>query len=85
MRVQAVIGGTNINGERSRMTVSGGGKGGTIHLDLLVGTPGRLVDHIENTPGFKESLGSIGVLVLDEADRCVCDRRTSDDCQRVEL
>lgn len=34
---------------------------------VVIGTPGRLVDHIENTKGF--SLKTIKYLVLDEADR----------------
>ena len=35
--------------------------------DLIVATPGRLIDHMKNTKGF--SLEDIEVLVLDEADR----------------
>lgn len=34
---------------------------------IIVATPGRLVDHLENTKGF--SLRSVKYLVLDEADR----------------
>ncbi|KAG6861667.1 ribosomal RNA processing protein [Termitomyces sp. Mi166 len=34
---------------------------------IVVATPGRLIDHLENTKGF--SLRSIRFLVLDEADR----------------
>lgn len=34
---------------------------------VVIGTPGRLVDHIENTKGF--SLRTIRYLVLDEADK----------------
>lgn len=34
---------------------------------IVVGTPGRLVDHLKNTKGF--SLRSLQCLVLDEADR----------------
>ena len=34
---------------------------------VLVGTPGRVVDHLENTKGF--SLRQLKVLILDEADR----------------
>lgn len=33
----------------------------------FIATPGRLVDHLENTKGF--SLRSIRYLVMDEADR----------------
>ncbi|XP_050395180.1 probable ATP-dependent RNA helicase DDX27 [Patella vulgata] len=35
--------------------------------DIVIATPGRLIDHLHNSPGF--SLGSIEILVLDEADR----------------
>ena len=35
--------------------------------DVVIATPGRLVDHIKNTPTF--SLDTIEVLILDEADR----------------
>jgi ATP-dependent RNA helicase DDX47/RRP3 len=34
---------------------------------VVVGTPGRLVDHLQNTKGF--SLRTLKFLVLDEADR----------------
>ena len=34
---------------------------------VTIATPGRLVDHLENTKGF--SLRSIRYLVMDEADR----------------
>lgn len=34
---------------------------------VVIGTPGRLVDHLENTKGF--SLKKVKYLVLDEADR----------------
>lgn len=35
--------------------------------DIVIATPGRLIDHLKNTPTF--SLHSIEVLILDEADR----------------
>jgi ATP-dependent RNA helicase DDX27 len=38
--------------------------------DVIIATPGRLIDHLHNTPSF--SLQNIEILVLDEADRCVC-------------
>ena len=34
---------------------------------VIVGTPGRLVDHLQNTKGF--SLRTLKFLVMDEADR----------------
>lgn len=38
-----------------------------IRMNILVATPGRLLQHLEQTPGFDASL--LQVLVLDEADR----------------
>lgn len=35
--------------------------------DIVIATPGRLLDHIQNTPSF--GLDQVEVLVLDEADR----------------
>jgi ATP-dependent RNA helicase DDX27 len=35
--------------------------------DIVIATPGRLIDHLQNAPSF--NLASIEVLVLDEADR----------------
>ncbi|KAJ0032677.1 hypothetical protein NQD34_002758 [Periophthalmus magnuspinnatus] len=35
--------------------------------DVLIATPGRLIDHLHNTPSFE--LSHIEILVLDEADR----------------
>lgn len=37
--------------------------------DILVATPGRLVDHIDQTPGF--SLQQLRFLIIDEADRMI--------------
>lgn len=34
---------------------------------VLIATPGRLIDHMENTKGF--SLRALKYLVMDEADR----------------
>uniref|UniRef100_A0A672FJ77 RNA helicase n=1 Tax=Salarias fasciatus TaxID=181472 RepID=A0A672FJ77_SALFA len=35
--------------------------------DVLIATPGRLIDHLHNTPSFQ--LAHIEILILDEADR----------------
>ena len=35
--------------------------------DVVIATPGRLIDHLHNAPSF--NLGSIEILILDEADR----------------
>ena len=37
--------------------------------DVVIATPGRLIDHVKNTPTF--SLESIEVLILDEAGACI--------------
>ncbi|XP_019394664.1 PREDICTED: ATP-dependent RNA helicase DDX51 isoform X2 [Crocodylus porosus] len=39
--------------------------------DIVVATPGRLVDHIDQTPGF--SLRQLRFLIIDEADRMIDD------------
>lgn len=38
-------------------------------LNILVTTPGRLLQHMDETPGFDAS--QLQILVLDEADRCL--------------
>jgi len=38
-------------------------------MNILVGTPGRIVHHLENTAMF--NCDSLSILVLDEADRCL--------------
>ncbi|XP_074563769.1 DEAD-box ATP-dependent RNA helicase 31-like isoform X2 [Curcuma longa] len=59
--VQVVMGGTRLTLEQKRMQ--------TNPCQILVATPGRLRDHIENTPGFATQLMGVKVLILDEADR----------------
>lgn len=66
IRADVVIGGTKITSEQRRLTA--GGRGG-VAMDILVGTPGRLVDHIDNTAGFAAAMGAARMLILDEADR----------------
>ena len=53
-----VMGGANRKAEVDRLQ-----KG----VNLLVGTPGRLLDHLQNTPGFVYS--HLAALIIDEADR----------------
>ncbi|KAK0478485.1 DEAD-domain-containing protein [Armillaria novae-zelandiae] len=39
--------------------------------DVVIATPGRLIDHIRNSPSF--NLDNLDILVLDEADRMLSD------------
>ena len=54
----AVIGGEKRSSEKARLR-----KG----VVVLVGSPGRLLDHLNKTEAFK--VGGVGMLVLDEVDR----------------
>ncbi|KAH9625236.1 hypothetical protein KSS87_004517, partial [Heliosperma pusillum] len=58
--VQVVIGGTKLAAEQKRMKAH--------PCQILVATPGRFRDHLENTAGFATRLMGVKVLVLDEAD-----------------
>ncbi|XLR23989.1 hypothetical protein HN51_070407 [Arachis hypogaea] len=58
--VQIVIAGTRLALEQKRMQAN--------PCQILVATPGRLRDHVENTAGFATRLMGVKVLVLDEAD-----------------
>lgn len=44
----------------------------SIPQDIIVATPGRLVDHLENTEGF--DISNLQFLVVDEADRTLDDQ-----------
>ncbi|CAM0881733.1 unnamed protein product [Alopecurus aequalis] len=59
--VQVVIGGTKLPQEQRNMR--------SAPCQILVATPGRLIDHLDNTPGFSTRIKGVKVLVLDEADR----------------
>jgi ATP-dependent RNA helicase MSS116 len=59
--IQCAIGGTNMNREWSDLSNK--------RADILVGTPGRLQDHITSNGLDKKSLHSLRFFVLDEADR----------------
>jgi hypothetical protein len=54
--LQMVIGGTNINRERSDLR--------TNRCDMLIATPGRLTDHLDSTPGFAGRLWGVQVGVV---------------------
>ena len=63
LRVVSLLGGTNINSERRNLL--GPGKG----ADVVVATPGRLLDHLESEGAVRALFGGVDVQVLDEADR----------------
>jgi len=54
-----IIGGKNLKFERTRMD----------QCNILICTPGRLLQHMDENPLFNTS--TMEVLVLDEADRCL--------------
>ncbi|BFG01993.1 probable ATP-dependent RNA helicase DDX10 [Drosophila madeirensis] len=54
-----IIGGKNLKFERTRMD----------QCNILICTPGRLLQHMDENPLFNTS--SMEILVLDEADRCL--------------
>ena len=53
------VGGTDIRSQEANVRLG---------PDILVATPGRLIDLLYNTPTF--TLDTIEILVIDEADRC---------------
>ena len=61
LNIVCIIGGTNINKDINRMKNK--------KVDLLIATPGRLNDHLANTPGFASRCKDIKVLIMDEADQ----------------
>ena len=69
--IVTIVGGTNINSDKRNFAG---------RTDILVATPGRLNDHLENTDGFARRFSNMSVLIMDEADqllemgfRCVFD------------
>lgn len=77
MRVVACVGGTNINADKKALQQS---------VQVLVATPGRLLDHMTNTEtnGVKlvNRLKALQVLILDEADQLL-DMGFRPDIQRI--
>ncbi|KAG2752060.1 DEAD-domain-containing protein [Suillus brevipes Sb2] len=69
--VQSVIGGTNINTEKNRLNSP------SARADVLIATPGRLLDHLTSGLTLRPS-----VLILDEADRLL-DQGFRKDLERI--
>jgi len=61
MGIGCFYGGTNIAGDERHLSQK--------PCDILVATPGRMQDHLDNTRGFKQRLAEMSFLVLDEADQ----------------
>ncbi|KAF7332308.1 hypothetical protein MKEN_00112200 [Mycena kentingensis (nom. inval.)] len=59
--VKHAIGGTNMNATGQRILQD--------PPRILIATPGRLLDHLENTANFKHLFKDLRVIVYDEADR----------------
>ncbi|KAI3787602.1 hypothetical protein L1987_42187 [Smallanthus sonchifolius] len=58
--VQSLVGGTRFKVDQKRLE--------TEPCHIIVATPGRLLDHIENKSGFSTRLMGLKILILDEAD-----------------
>ncbi|KAJ8490472.1 hypothetical protein OPV22_012193 [Ensete ventricosum] len=58
--VQTLIGGTRFKMDQKRLESN--------PCQIIVATPGRLLDHIENKSGFSVRLMGLKMLILDEAD-----------------
>ncbi|MCO5586346.1 hypothetical protein L7F22_040286 [Adiantum nelumboides] len=71
---QVVYGGCSIRGEQLNLSKS--------PCQILVGTPGRLVDHIQRTPEMERQLKSVQLFVLDEADHML-DMGFRDSLQKI--
>ena len=69
--IETIMGGSSIIPQRERLDPAVVGSscqyGGPI--DLMVATPGRLIEHINTTNGFSARLAACEVLVLDECDQ----------------
>ncbi|XP_077541561.1 putative ATP-dependent RNA helicase Dbp73D [Haemaphysalis longicornis] len=74
LKVQLVTG-TRPFAEEQAALVRQSGSGYVSLVDIVVATPGRLLDHIRKTPGFTLSL--LKFFVLDEADRVIEDVQTT--------
>ena len=68
--VETILGGTAIIPQRARLDPNTKDQfpyGGII--DIMIATPGRLMEHIESTDGVSERLSLCKTLILDEVDQ----------------
>ena len=57
--VVTVVGGTNMGSDQKAIVKNGG-------VDIIIGTPGRMLAHLEETEGFAEVCKQTKVLIFDE-------------------
>lgn len=74
MNVAVFVGGVNVSRDRTRLAQGS--------ISVLVSTPGRLIDHLQNTHGFAKTLSHVNVVILDEADRLL-DMGFKPDIERI--
>ncbi|TKA55254.1 hypothetical protein B0A53_02224 [Rhodotorula sp. CCFEE 5036] len=72
-KAQHVVGGTNMNSEVKRLQ--------TERCDFLIATPGRLLDHLQNS-GLKQKMSGLRTFIFDEADRLL-EQGFRQDCERI--
>jgi len=68
--VEVILGGSSIIPQREKLDPTSRGSfpySGTV--DLMIATPGRLIEHIESTTGFESRLLGLETLILDEVDQ----------------
>ena len=63
LKVVTLVGGTSVEGDKRQLY------GGERGADIIVGTPGRLLDHLESDARFAKLCGGIRCQCLDEVDR----------------
>ena len=70
--IETIMGGSSITPQRERLDPSLLVRSSCVYtggVDLMIATPGRLIEHINTTDGFSARLASCEVLVLDECDQ----------------
>lgn len=68
--IEIVLGGSAIANQRMRLDRTSKGEFAYSGIvDLMIATPGRLIEHIENTNEFQSRLLGVETLILDEVDQ----------------